>query len=140
MSESKLILHCGSREATRAELALVPMPEATKIWSPAPHIRVIDDRHAELLILRMFERRIISHRTLPGVIHEWRSPSFGEFQDRTAWSLFNAATTTIGDRQRSNPQSHSHLTMRLGARLDEHLGIAPFLPTTNGNSEGPGHA
>lgn len=100
----------------------------------------IDDRHAESLILRMFGRRIISHRSLPGVIREWRSPSFGEFQDRTAWSLFNAATTILGDRQRSNPQSHSHLTMRLGALLDEHLGIAPFLLTTSGNGEDPGHA
>lgn len=263
MAETKLILHCGAREATREELALVPTPEATRTWRPVPHVRVIetveqtlgdagfaieklrfglsrndarmfavadlstplvtgvhlsvgirssldkslplgwvggnrtfvcdnlafrsdllvsrkhtvngasrfaeaitlavrnltqfrvheaerirrlqhteiDDRHAESLILRMFERGIISHRLLPGVIREWRSPSFEDFQDRTAWSLMNAATTILGDRQKSNPQAHSHITMRLGALLDEHLGIAPFV-LTNGNGdhpEGPGH-
>src|SRR5262249_26251743 len=67
----------------------------------------IDDRAAESLMLRAYEGQIVSHRALPGVIREWRSPSFEEFQDRTAWSLLNAFTTILADRQKTNAQMHA---------------------------------
>jgi hypothetical protein len=97
----------------------------------------IDDRFAESLMLRAYERQLVSHRALPGVIREWRSPSFEEFQDRTAWSLINAFTTILADRQKSNPQAHASLTMRLGGLFDETLGIKPFV-VANGNGDGNG--
>jgi hypothetical protein len=97
----------------------------------------IDDRFAESLMLRAYERQLVSHRALPGVIREWRSPSFEEFQDRTAWSLLQAFTTILADRQKSNPQAHAALTMRLGGLFDETLGIKPFV-LVNGNG-GPDH-
>ena len=89
----------------------------------------LDDRHAESLILRAYERQLVSHRALPGVIREWRSPSFEEFQDRTAWSLLNAFTTILADRQKSNAQMHASLTMRLGGLFDETFGIKPLVLT-----------
>jgi hypothetical protein len=87
----------------------------------------MDDRQAESLILRAYERQLVSHRLLAGVIREWRDPSFPDFHEsRDAWRLLNAFTTVLAGRQRSNPQSHASLTMRLGGFLDEHLGITPF--------------
>jgi hypothetical protein len=89
----------------------------------------IDDRQAESFMLRAYERQLVSHRALPGVIREWRSPSFEEFQDRTAWSLLNAFTTILADRQKSNAQMHASLTMRLGGLFDETFGIKPLVLT-----------
>lgn len=42
MSESNLVLHCGAREVTRDELALVNAPEPTKTWYPIAHRNVLD--------------------------------------------------------------------------------------------------
>ena len=101
----------------------------------------IDDRAAESLMLRAYERQLVSHRALPGVIREWRSPSYHEFQDRTAWSLLNAFTTILADRQKSNAQAHASLTMRLGGLFDETFGIKPLALAggeDNGNG-GPDH-
>ncbi len=35
-------LHCGAREVTRAELALVPCPPPEGRWRPVPHDQVLD--------------------------------------------------------------------------------------------------
>jgi hypothetical protein len=101
----------------------------------------IDYYHAESLMIRTYERQLVSHRALPGVIREWRSPSYEEYQDGTAWSLLNAFTTILADRQKSNAQAHASLTMRLGGLFDETFGIRPLLLTnvdTNGDG-GPEH-
>ena len=101
--------------------------------------RELTDEAAESLMLRAFEDKMVSHRALPKVIQEWRKPSFGEFEDRTAWSLLNAFTTILGARMKSNPQAHAALTMRLGALIDQTVGIQPFsLPEVSGNG-GNGH-
>lgn len=82
--------------------------------------RIRKFQHAELtadvadaLLLRAFEQDIISTPLLPRVIKEWREPSFEEFQPRTVWSLMNAFTTVFADRQKTNPQQFSALTIRL---------------------------
>jgi hypothetical protein len=64
----------------------------------------ISNVEAESLMLRAYERGIVSHRQLPRIIREWREPSFGEFEDRTLWSLFNGFTAILGERQKTNPQ------------------------------------
>jgi hypothetical protein len=76
--------------------------------------RVIGDQLAESMILRAFEAGVISVRQLPDVIKEWRTPSFGEFSNRSAWSLYNAFTTVMGPRARSNPQQFAAATIQLG--------------------------
>jgi hypothetical protein len=77
-------------------------------------------RHAELppdvadaLLLRAYERGIVTATLLPRVLSEWRHPSFEEFRPRTLWSLFNAFTTAFAGRQRSNPQEFAAMTLRL---------------------------
>jgi hypothetical protein len=72
---------------------------------------------AESLMLRAYEHDIISHRQLPRIIKEWREPSFEAFQDRTLWSAFNAFTTVMNDRAKTNPQQHATQTMRLQALI-----------------------
>ncbi len=41
-SASTLIAHCGADKITRAELALVPTPEATRTHQPVPHVRIVE--------------------------------------------------------------------------------------------------
>ncbi len=72
---------------------------------------------ADSLILRAFENGIISTLQLPNVIREWRTPSCGEFEDRTVWSLFNAFTTVLAGRALRQPQAHAVQTMRLNGLL-----------------------
>src|SRR5205823_2560781 len=73
----------------------------------------LTDTQAESLMLRGYEQGIVSHRLLPRVIKEWRTPSCGDFEPRTVWSLLNAFTTSLGERQRTNPQQFAALTIRL---------------------------
>jgi hypothetical protein len=42
MATSNLILHCGAREVTREELAVLPCPPPTKTWAPVGHARVLE--------------------------------------------------------------------------------------------------
>lgn len=78
----------------------------------------INDERAESTILKAFDQGIVSHLLLPKVIKEWRTPSFEDFQPRTLWSLFNAFTTVLSPRVKSNPQQFAALTMRLNGLFD----------------------
>ncbi len=49
------------------------------------------------LVVRALDSRIITATQVPAVLKEWRAPRHPEFQDRTAWSLFNAVTETLKD-------------------------------------------
>src|SRR5262249_62091137 len=74
---------------------------------------------ADSLILRAFEKGLLSYLQLPRVIQEWRRPSFDEFQPRTSWSLLNAFTTVLQDRAQKNPSTFAVQTMRLNALLEQ---------------------
>lgn len=78
----------------------------------------LTDDQADALILRSFEKGIISAPLLPKVIAEWRKPSFEEFEPRTVWSLFNAFTTILRPRTETVPAVVAGQTMRLNALLD----------------------
>ena len=73
---------------------------------------------ADALILRAYEKGIISILDLAHVLKEWRQPSFDEFSDRTVWSLFNAFTTALGQRALKQPQAFAVQTMRLNSLLE----------------------
>jgi len=88
----------------------------------------LTDTEAESLMLRGYEQKIVSHRLLPRVIREWRSPLFEAFRPRTVWSLLNAFTTVLGERRQSNPQQFAALTIRLQELLGEKVGIEPETP------------
>ena len=68
---------------------------------------------ADALLLRAYERQVVTALMLPRVIREWRQPSFEEFQPRTLWSLFNAFTAVLAGRRKTNPQQFAGLTIRL---------------------------
>jgi hypothetical protein len=78
---------------------------------------------ANSLILQAYETGIIGARLLPDVIRLWRNPSQPEFQERTAWSLLNAFTEVLKDRQRPQPKRAAHETIPLQKLLDGTFGI-----------------
>ncbi len=81
------------------------------------HAELSEDQ-ADALLLRAYERKLVSHHYLPRVIEAWRTPAFEEFAPRTRWSLLNALTGVLGERQRGNPQLFASLTMRLQSLVD----------------------
>lgn len=82
------------------------------------------DARAESLILRAWERDLVSHRQLPGLVKEWRAPAHDEFKPRTVWSLFNAFTEILKPRQKSDPQRFARQVILLQGFLDQELGLA----------------
>ena len=89
----------------------------------------LKDVQAESIMLRAYEKDVVSHRLLPRVIEEWRTPSFEEFAPRTLWSLFNAFTTVLGERRKTDPQRFAALTIRLQDLLGAEAGL-PAEPQT----------
>ncbi len=79
---------------------------------------------ADSLLLRAYEKGILSVHHLPQVIEEWREPSFEEFRPRTAWSLLNAFTTVLRERAQRQPAQFAVQTMRLNALLEPPSGGA----------------
>jgi Domain of unknown function (DUF932) len=81
--------------------------------------RIIDDHFAESFLLRAYQDEgLLSPRTLPLALQEWRTPSFPDFeQEKNVWRLFNALTYSMSETVRSNPQRHAAATIRLGALL-----------------------
>jgi len=44
---SNLILHCGAKKVTRAEVEAVPVPARTATWNPVPYADLIDFMHEQ---------------------------------------------------------------------------------------------
>ena len=80
---------------------------------------------ADALILRAYEKGIISILDIAHVIREWRQPSYDEFSPRTVWSLFNAFTTALGQRALKQPQAFAVQTMRLNSLLEVNDAASP---------------
>ena len=77
----------------------------------------LSDDLANSLMLQAWEEGIVSHRLLPQVIDSYRHPQVAAFQERTAWSLFNAFTGALKSRL-SNPAAHASLTIKLQGLID----------------------
>jgi hypothetical protein len=75
------------------------------------------DAWADSLILRAFEKDIVSTQLLPHIIREWRRPKFDEFRERTAWSLWNAFTSVLAKRMFKDPYKFAVQTMHLNHHL-----------------------
>jgi hypothetical protein len=73
----------------------------------------LEPLEADSLLLKSFETGIVSSRMLPAVIAAWRNPEHVEFQPRTGWSLLNAYTGVLKDRQKSSPQEAALQTIQL---------------------------
>lgn len=79
----------------------------------------IPDTVAESLILRAYEREIISHRHLPRVLVGWRTPLHAAFTRPTLWSLENAFTGVLAEVAKSYPHRFCSLTIALQGLLAE---------------------
>src|SRR5204863_8657549 len=71
--------------------------------------RLIDDHFAQSFLLRAYQDEgLLSTRTLPLALKEWRTPSFLDFEEKkNVWRLFNSVTFSLSDTVRSNPQRHA---------------------------------
>lgn len=87
--------------------------------------RELSEMEADSIILRAFERGIISAPYLPRIIREWREPQYDEFRDRTAFSLLNCFTTILGERAQRNPSEYAVQTMRLNSFIDKSTALVP---------------
>lgn len=84
--------------------------------------RELTNYQAESFLLRAYQDEgILSPRTLPDALGEWRNPTHAYEGERSAWHLFNAVTWALKGRQKTSPQAHAAATMRLGAMLQEEL-------------------
>lgn len=79
--------------------------------------RPLTDTEAESFLLRCYEAKLLSAQNLPTAIRQWRTPSYPDFEPRTAWSAYNAVTYALNPRAKSNPQAHASATIRLNALL-----------------------
>ena len=77
---------------------------------------------AEAYLLSAFEKGILSARTLPVALKQYRAPQFDWGSRDHAWHLFNAVTTALQPRARSNPRAFAWSTMQL---------VSLFFPTGN---------
>lgn len=93
-------------EAEQGRIALMQQTEVT------------EDR-AYALILRAFERSIISSFVIGKVLKEWAKPTFdyGTGDRPTLWRLLNSFTTVLGGRAVSNPGEYAGQTIRLNQLL-----------------------
>jgi hypothetical protein len=76
------------------------------------HMQITDEKASHVL-LQAFDKDLISYRTLPAILREWQQPSFEEFQEPTAWRLFNAFTTILTQRSTTNPQQFARQSIRV---------------------------
>jgi hypothetical protein len=79
--------------------------------------RVMAPGPARAMMLRAAEKGIIGWRMLPKVIREWEAPRYPQFEPRTAWSLLNAFTEAIKQRQARLPVAAARQTIRLQQML-----------------------
>lgn len=89
----------------------------------------LDDHTAEAFLLRAYQdEQILSPRTLPVALHEWREPSFPGLEEKNVWRLFNGITFAIGQRAKTNPQAHATATIRLSGLVLPSDGAPATLP------------
>jgi hypothetical protein len=78
----------------------------------------LSPQEADSLLLRAFETDVISSRLLPLAIKAWRNPPIEDFRPRTGWSLLNAFTGVLKERQKSSPQEAAMQTIQLQKLLN----------------------
>ena len=55
----------------------------------------IENDHAYKFLGLLYGNGIIQARQLPHAMKQWRNPVYEDFQDRNAWSLYNAVTDSL---------------------------------------------
>ena len=70
---------------------------------------------ANTIVLDAFRKQIVGTSMLKRLVKEWDDPSYEEFRPGTAWSLTNALTHVIKDRQQKYPIRAAEETLRFQA-------------------------
>lgn len=84
------------------------------------------DRDAHDLLVRALDARAATATQVPEVLRRWRRPEHKEFEVRTAWSLFNAFTSTVGA---GTVWVVARRTQALHGVFDAHCGLAVRVPS-----------
>jgi hypothetical protein len=79
----------------------------------------LSDTEVHDLVVRSVDAGIVSNRSIPDVLAEWRQPSHDDFAPRTAWSLFNGFTEVL----KGNLPELPRRTERLHGLLDSEVGL-----------------
>lgn len=79
----------------------------------------IRDKTAHDLVIRAVDVGACTNRMIPQVLKQWREPVHPEFQDRTAWSLFNGFTEVL----KGNLDELPKRTQALHALFDTTVGL-----------------
>jgi hypothetical protein len=119
----KHTLNGERRFAEAIALAVARLEDFRKVEAERIHVMrqtELSPERADSLILRAYEKGIVSAPFLPRVVKEWREPTYEQFQARTLFSLFQAFTTVLGERARRVPNEFAVQTMRLNHHLLEH--------------------
>jgi len=81
---------------------------------------VLRPERADSFLLQAWRKGHIGTRMLPAAfVDEWEKPSHEEFDDRTAWSLLNAYTEVMKDRQSARPYDAAVETIGFQRYLQE---------------------
>ena len=79
----------------------------------------LGDLVAHDLVVRAVDVGACPNRLIPSVLQEWRKPSHPEFEDRSAWSLFNGFTEVL----KGNLPELPRRTEVLHALFDTQVGL-----------------
>jgi len=79
----------------------------------------MNDMQAHDLIIRSLDSGCLPVTKVPAVVQEWREPQHKEFEDRNAWSLFNAYTEVL----KGNARVALPRTQALHGVMDSHCGL-----------------
>ncbi|MBW3541542.1 MAG: hypothetical protein KY476_14840 [Planctomycetes bacterium] len=105
---------------SKAVASLGQYREAQGHWINRLRSARLSAEAADSLILRSYEEELIGPRLLPKVLGEWRKPSYEEFTDGSAWSLWNAFTSVLGrTTQATQPAKAALMTIRLQRLFSE---------------------
>ena len=80
----------------------------------------LKDSQAHDLTIRALDMNACCGSQIPGIIEEWRQPSHADFQERNAWSLFNAFTERL---KGSGLHTLASRTERLHSVMDAYVGL-----------------
>lgn len=75
----------------------------------------LTDEEVHDILIRSVDAQVIANSYIPGVLDNWRDPEHEDFEERNAWSLFNAYTETL---KRANPVTLPRRTVRLHGIMD----------------------
>ncbi len=91
--------------------------------------RELSDTEVHDLLIRSVDARAIPNSYIPKVLAEYRNPTHEEFEERTAWALFNAYTQVYKGQ---SPRELVARTTRLHGLMDLASGAltAPELPAS----------